>query len=282
MKKKSRYTIGELSEISDISAKTLRLYDEKGVLTPQERGNDNDYRYYTEQQILDALAIREMRRNGFQMTELRKLLEIDDIHDSRNNLHDKIEDIEGEIASLEEKAQYVRNTLAIIDRSISIIEKYRDHDGMIVDEAPAETVVFTRYRSGFNANQLFWDRYIEIQRLKDSLGLTAMGPLCAVFHDNYFNQFFFEDGDLEVYLAVRDEYRPHPAIKKTEPYLRASNVFPGWYADLLEKYVGLVKEIEESGYRIIGPAREEYLLEFAYGFNKNNYYTRVSFPVEEI
>ena len=37
-----KYTIGELSQICNLSTKTLRHYDEKGVLRPLERGGAND------------------------------------------------------------------------------------------------------------------------------------------------------------------------------------------------------------------------------------------------
>jgi DNA-binding transcriptional MerR regulator len=281
MKRKNRYTIGELSEISDIGAKTLRFYDEKGVLTPSERDNDNNYRYYAEKQILDALAIREMKRNGFHMTELKHIMKISNIDDCCENLKNKITEIEEESRMLAEKAKYARNTLDIIERSLSVIKEYEENDGFIVDESPAMTVLYTRYKSKFNANQLFWDRYIELHRMKENLGFTAVGTMCAIFYDNYFNQFFFEEGDLEVYLPIKEADVDHPAVKTRNPYLRAGKLFIGWYADMLDGYVALVKNIESKGYRIIGPSHEEYLLEFAYGFKKENYYTRISFPVEK-
>ena len=56
-----KYTIGEISKITNLNKKTLRFYDEKGILKPLKRDEYNNYRYYSEQEILKALVIREMR-----------------------------------------------------------------------------------------------------------------------------------------------------------------------------------------------------------------------------
>lgn len=47
---KNRYTIGQLAKLAGISAKTLRIYERKGLLTP-ERNLDNNYRTYGEEAV---------------------------------------------------------------------------------------------------------------------------------------------------------------------------------------------------------------------------------------
>ena len=42
-----RYTIKLLAQLSGVSARTLRFYDEIGLLKPAFYG-DNQYRYYTQ------------------------------------------------------------------------------------------------------------------------------------------------------------------------------------------------------------------------------------------
>ena len=43
-------SIGEFSKICQVSAKTLRYYDEIGLLRPEEINPENGYRYYSYQQ----------------------------------------------------------------------------------------------------------------------------------------------------------------------------------------------------------------------------------------
>ncbi|WP_232220571.1 MerR family transcriptional regulator [Legionella tunisiensis] len=45
------YTVKQLAKLSNVSPRTLRFYDEIGLLKPAYYG-DNNYRYYEEEQLL--------------------------------------------------------------------------------------------------------------------------------------------------------------------------------------------------------------------------------------
>ena len=58
------YTVKKLAKISRISIRTLRFYDEIGLLKPAYYG-DNNYRYYEEEQLLILQQILFYRRTRF-------------------------------------------------------------------------------------------------------------------------------------------------------------------------------------------------------------------------
>lgn len=49
------YTVGQFSRIVRVAAKTLRWYDEVGLFKPASVGADNQYRYYTADQVARPL-----------------------------------------------------------------------------------------------------------------------------------------------------------------------------------------------------------------------------------
>ena len=51
-------SIGEFSKICQVSAKTLRYYDEIGLLRPEEINPENGYRYYRVEQLERMLFIK--------------------------------------------------------------------------------------------------------------------------------------------------------------------------------------------------------------------------------
>ena len=63
------YTIKKLAVISGVSARTLRFYDETGLLKPALRGN-NQYRYYEEEQLLMLQQILFFRELGFPLGDI--------------------------------------------------------------------------------------------------------------------------------------------------------------------------------------------------------------------
>ena len=265
------YTIGELSDISGISKSALRLYDEKGLLQPEERDEENNYRLYSEQQIIDALMIREMKQRGFSMTEIK------------DGLVRKRDELTAELDSIQNQLSYLDRTIGTIEGALDYYDgEQGEYQPMVIDTMPEMTVIFDRKNSYINANHLFWDRYNDIHLLKDQEHVTVNGPFSAIFYDHYLNQFFFDEGDLEIYLPIEEADAEGPHIRTIGGFLRASMVAVGWYSELLGTYVELVKQIMHEGYKIVGPAYEEYLVEFSYGITKDQCVTRVSFPIEKI
>lgn len=69
--------IGEVAERTGLSFRTLRHYDEIGLVTPSAR-TDGGFRLYTEGDVARILLIRRMKPLGFTLDEMRDLLEVVD------------------------------------------------------------------------------------------------------------------------------------------------------------------------------------------------------------
>ena len=64
----------EVCESTGISRKTIRLYEEKGLLVPQmERRNGRDYREYTQEDVEALREIATLRRAWFTMDEIARM-----------------------------------------------------------------------------------------------------------------------------------------------------------------------------------------------------------------
>lgn len=67
-----RYSIRAVSEQLNISKHALRYYDKIHLLCPT-RG-ENNYRYYTEQDVLDLQYVEVMKFAGFSLAEIKKVI----------------------------------------------------------------------------------------------------------------------------------------------------------------------------------------------------------------
>ena len=65
-------SVSEVSETLGISKDTLRYYDRLELVSPN-RGN-NQYRYYSESDILDLQYIEVMKYVGFTLKDIKKIL----------------------------------------------------------------------------------------------------------------------------------------------------------------------------------------------------------------
>ncbi|MBR4960253.1 MAG: MerR family transcriptional regulator [Clostridia bacterium] len=64
--------INEFAELCKTSAKTLRFYDQAGVLSPEYVDPENGYRYYTDEQAERYNQILELKQAGFTLEEIKK------------------------------------------------------------------------------------------------------------------------------------------------------------------------------------------------------------------
>jgi len=69
--------IGEVSDRTELSLRTLRHYDEIGLVTPSAR-TDGGFRLYTDGDVARILLIRRMKPLGYSLDEMRELLDVVD------------------------------------------------------------------------------------------------------------------------------------------------------------------------------------------------------------
>ncbi len=107
-----QYTVKKLAQLSGVSVRTLRFYDEIGLLAPAFYG-DNQYRYYGEEQLLMLQQILFFRELGISLSDIRRILSSDDF--------DKIESLETHKSMLQSGLLRTETLIKTIDRTISHI-----------------------------------------------------------------------------------------------------------------------------------------------------------------
>lgn len=65
--------IGNVAARTELSIKTIRHYDDAGLVTPSARSRGG-FRLYTESDVQRLLVIRRMKPLGFTLGEMRELL----------------------------------------------------------------------------------------------------------------------------------------------------------------------------------------------------------------
>src|SRR6185312_15605755 len=68
------YSIGEFSQITGLSVKTLRFYHEKGILVPSSVDESTGYRFYDAGKIEKARVIMRLRQMEFSIEDISAVL----------------------------------------------------------------------------------------------------------------------------------------------------------------------------------------------------------------
>ncbi|MEZ9477972.1 Cu(I)-responsive transcriptional regulator [Vibrio splendidus] len=69
--------ISEAAKLTNLSTKSIRLYEDKGVITAPFR-SENGYRSYEKKQIKELGIVAKARSAGFSLDECRALVELAD------------------------------------------------------------------------------------------------------------------------------------------------------------------------------------------------------------
>ncbi|WP_339267357.1 helix-turn-helix domain-containing protein [Paenibacillus sp. FSL R5-0470] len=71
------FKISVFSRLSKVSLKTLRYYDQIGILKPRKVDHDTCYRYYSADQLLELNRILIYKELGFTLPQIKQLLQED-------------------------------------------------------------------------------------------------------------------------------------------------------------------------------------------------------------
>ncbi|WP_326725650.1 MerR family transcriptional regulator [Streptomyces sp. NBC_00243] len=77
--------IGEVAARTELSLRTIRHYEETGLVIPSAR-SQGGFRLYTEADVARLMVIRRMKPLGFTLDEMRDLLDATDRLDSDEEL----------------------------------------------------------------------------------------------------------------------------------------------------------------------------------------------------
>ncbi|MBR0525510.1 MAG: MerR family transcriptional regulator [Prevotella sp.] len=100
MSKKTRLKIGEFSKLMQVTVKTLRHYEQKRLLIPDEVDEWTGYRYYSIEQMQKLQNIRDLQRLGFSLDEIKELCDSYSCTPTISQLTEKIEETEAQLRKL--------------------------------------------------------------------------------------------------------------------------------------------------------------------------------------
>ena len=119
---KDLYSIGEVSKICNVSKKTLRFYDEIGLVSPDQIGGENNYRFYTRKSLLTVPIIKYYKQMGFKLEEMRELLDGNNYEVFGRHFRRKIDELRELEKQVYESYHSVKDWYELILEAESVIE----------------------------------------------------------------------------------------------------------------------------------------------------------------
>lgn len=113
----SFYSTGEFSKRANISVRTIRYYDQKGLLKPSLM-KDSGYRYYTDRDFVSLQRILVLKKLGFALEEIKEItINSSDASFVKESLQLQQKLIGEKIAELRQMEQMLNETSALLSQS---------------------------------------------------------------------------------------------------------------------------------------------------------------------
>ena len=119
------YTIDQVATRTGLTKRTLRYYEEVGLLPPTERTEGN-YRRYSEADVQRLERIKNLRNLlGFTLSEIRTLLNAEDEREIIKIAYRHETDEPTKIAHLDRSDELIRGQLQLIEQKLAGLEQMR-------------------------------------------------------------------------------------------------------------------------------------------------------------
>ena len=103
------YSIKELAQLAGISTRTLRFYEEKGLLAPERTGT-GEYRIYKEAEVDVLWQILLFREMGFSLAQIEAVMKGDGFN--------RLEAMEQQLRNLEAEKNRINRLISIVKKNI--------------------------------------------------------------------------------------------------------------------------------------------------------------------
>ena len=271
------YRIGMFSKLGRTTVKTLRHYDEAGLLAPAYVDEENGYRYYTTDQLFRLQEIVALRQMGFSVAEVQRMLSGDD---AREVLYARAAELENALRENADKLTRLNNYISEKQEGRTM-----NYQVTIRDIAPCTVFsmrqVIPHYSTLFELMPCTGER---VARAYPDIKCAEPDCCFIIYRDGEYKE---TDIDIELCQAVSCcdtlakgccdddgiEFKDLPAMTI------ASVLHRGDYEGLRNAYAFIMKWIVDNGYTVAGEPRDRYIDGIWNRESADDWLTEVQIPV---
>lgn len=136
---KKIFSIGEAAKEVGMTSETLRHYDRIGLVTPSQKDEWTNYRYYTAADIVLLNTVRALQQMDLPLKKIKEVLEYDDIEKIIDFLNQAEKRADEKIALLKESEAMIRRARADYERKPQRIVA----EDMFIERFPEQVILLS-------------------------------------------------------------------------------------------------------------------------------------------
>ncbi|MCM3340695.1 MerR family transcriptional regulator [Paenibacillus sp. MER TA 81-3] len=271
-------SIGEFSKICGVSTKTLRYYDEIGLIHPDEINPESGYRYYSIRQLKKMLFINRLKSYHFSLEEIKSILEWEEDQSEEilcSALNRKRREIQQELNALEHILKLMTHDILTLEKGTPIMSYLDNIEVQLVETQPMNILYMRRMMSSDDYAAGYGKYFSRLYEKIAAEKLILLGTPMTIYHSPEYNP---AGNDTEFAIPIEE------AVKGTRDLpggLCAKSVVKGSYEELTSVYAKLREWVEKEGYELVKSPYEVYVTDPIQATVHKDMVTEVYFPVKK-
>ncbi|PZD92972.1 MerR family transcriptional regulator [Paenibacillus sambharensis] len=269
------YKIGVFSQMNKVTVKTLRHYDEIGLLKPAYVEQSTGYRYYCADQLQRLHTILGLKQIGFSLPEISYWLSSEGMGEEqmRRALADKKAQVTAFIAEEQGKLRLIEHQLQRLNKEVSSMAH------VIVKALPE--VIVASMRTTIKDSSAYFAIFPEMGASMEKQNVKCAVPAYCftLYHDGEYKE---QDIDVEICEAVTEFGTDTDTLtfKRIDAVDTAACLLhKGPYTTIGRSYADIMKWIADNGYEICGLPRESYIDGIWNKSDPEEWLTEIQLPV---
>lgn len=270
-------SIGEFSNICKVSTKTLRYYEEIGLILPEEVNPENGYRYYAIEQLETMLFINRLKAYHFSLDEIKKILQSEELQEEKlyAALIGKQREMEKELLEAERTLNQMKDDIANLKRGKSIMSYLENIDVQLVEVPMMYLLSIRKMVQVCEFPEAYRTCFGSLLQKVQSNKLTVSAPPMVLFHSEEFGPYGW---DTEFAIPVKEYVK---GTRDFSPGLCLKTTVYGSYSQLSSVYAKQRKWAEKEGYESNNALYEVYVMDPSQVLRESDLITEVYYPVKK-
>lgn len=273
------YTIGEVSKLCNIPIRTLRYYDDIGLLKPDRISPDTNYRYYSKEGLRKIPLIKYYKQLGFKLEDIGPMLERREIEVLEEYMAKELLLVERQMAELQKKHFAIREWQRLLQQGESLLAETGEGREIRMERFPLYRTMKFRYeveeRKTADMEVLYSNLFVELCHRHN---VFAYGPFMLYF-DDFGRRVDRTFTGVDCYTAVIEDGSNAAMTTEVGGFEALSVVHRGDYRTIGDTYRAVQDWAERERIPLQGASYERYIIDPWVTAHSDNYVTELVLPI---
>lgn len=270
--KKALFTIGEMARLFQINIRTLRYYDELGILKPEYTNEETNYRYYSTNQFERLNTIKYLRALDIPLEKILTFFDEKDVKTILSIFEEQREIVlkkQEQFAQIEKK---ITNRIEQIETALSA-----SYGQVIVKRLLQREIVLLEkdFTLADDLEHLIRDLSKE-HCLNDAIFLGKVGV--SISQKNLIKEKFTHFSSVFIVVEAEDGFISIDNVLPEDSYVTVQ--YQGTHEDAAPYYNLLLNYLKDSGFHVNGDSVEITIIDTGMTNDRNKFVTELQIPFQ--